>query len=177
MFIVGGDNMNLVEIFKDNLLIILIALVILIMFMILNYKILFKIYKKYEEIINYLIMGVLTTIVSLTSYAIIVLLLKKILTEEVSINIATILSWIISVTFAYITNKKYVFKTKTDKKNTIKEFINFYKYRILSLILDLLFMYIFVQIMNMNDMIAKTINQFIIIIVNYVFSKLFIFKE
>lgn len=136
-----------------------------------------KIYKTYEEIINYLIMGVLTTIVSLLSYAFIVYILEKFINETLYVSIATILSWIISVFFAYVTNKKYVFKTKTNKKDTFKECFEFFKYRIFTLILELIFMNLFVQIFKMDDMIAKTINQVIIILSNYVFSKLFIFKK
>lgn len=137
----------------------------------------YKYYKKYEEIINYLIMGTLTTVVSLLSYAIFNNIFKNFVSEMVSINIATVISWILAVTFAYVTNKKYVFKTNTNQKETIKEFIKFYEYRILSLVIDIFFMWFFVKIINMNDMAAKIINQFIITAANYVFSKLFVFNK
>lgn len=137
----------------------------------------YNLYKKYEEIINYLIMGVLTTIVSLVSYYIFVEIFKKIFEKNISIGIATTISWILAVLFAYVTNKKYVFKTNTDKDSTIKECYEFYKYRIFSLLIDLFFMWLFVNVFKMNDKIAKLINQFIITAVNYVFSKLFVFKK
>ena len=128
----------------------------------------FKIYKKYEEIINYLIFGVLTTIVSILSYA---------LFRFFNINyiISNILSWIISVTFAFITNKIYVFKSKENK--ILNEAIKFYLSRITSLLIELIIMYLAVDILNINDMISKIIVQFIVIVLNYVFSKIFVFKS
>jgi len=128
----------------------------------------FKIYKKYEEIINYLIFGVLTTIVSILSYA---------LFRFFNINyiISNILSWIISVTFAFITNKIYVFKSKENK--ILNEAIKFYLSRITSLLIELVIMYLAVDILNINDMISKIIVQFIVIVLNYIFSKIFVFKS
>ena len=128
----------------------------------------FKLYKKYEEIINYLIFGVLTTIVSILSYA---------LFRFFNINyiISNILSWIISVTFAFITNKIYVFKSKENK--ILNEAIKFYLSRITSLLIELVIMYLAVDILNINDMISKIIVQFIVIVLNYIFSKIFVFKS
>ena len=82
-----------------------------------------ELYYKYEEIISYLIVGGLTTVVSLATYYLLVytILNPK---EAVELQIANIISWIASVTFAYFTNRKYVFKTK--EKISIKEGINFY---------------------------------------------------
>lgn len=131
-----------------------------------------KIYKKYEEIINYLIMGVLTTLVSIVSYFI--------LAKVFGINylISNIISWIISVAFAYVTNKIFVFKNEVkEKKQVLIQIYQFVKYRLLSLIIDILLMYIFVELIKMDDMIAKVINQVIVIVLNYVFSKLFVFKK
>lgn len=131
-----------------------------------------KIYKKYEEIINYLIMGVLTTLVSIVSYFI--------LAKVFGINylISNIISWIISVAFAYVTNKIFVFKNEVkEKKQVLIQIYQFVKYRLLSLIIDILLMYVFVELIKMDDMIAKVINQVIVIVLNYVFSKLFVFKK
>ena len=131
-----------------------------------------KIYKKYEEIINYLIMGVLTTLVSIVSYFI--------FAKVVGINylVSNIISWIISVAFAYITNKIFVFKNNVkEKKQVFIQIYQFVKFRLLSLVIDVLLMYLFVEIIKMDDMIAKVINQVIVIVLNYVFSKLFVFKK
>lgn len=131
-----------------------------------------KLYKKYEEIINYLIVGGLTTLVSIIVYA----CFTKIF--HVNYMISNVISWIISVLFAYITNKQIVFKSKcNNKKEIIKEIYQFFKYRILSFIIDTLLMYFFVELIEINDMTSKIIVQIIVIILNYVFSKLFVFKK
>ncbi len=131
-----------------------------------------KLYKKYEEIVNYLIVGVLTTLVSIVAYFI----FAKIF--GINYLISNVISWIISVAFAYVTNKLFVFKDKEkDKKQVLIQVYQFVKYRLLSLIIDVLLMYVFVELIKMDDMIAKVINQVIVIVLNYVFSKLFVFKS
>ncbi len=131
-----------------------------------------KLYKKYEEIINYLIVGVLTTLVSIVAYFI----FAKIF--GINYLISNVISWIISVAFAYVTNKLFVFKDKEkDKKQVLIQVYQFVKYRLLSLIIDVFLMYVFVELIKLNDMIAKVINQVIVIVLNYVFSKLFVFKS
>ena len=129
---------------------------------------------KYEEVIRYLIIGVLTTIVSLATYYI---LTFTILDPKVSIQlqITNIISWIVSVTFAYFTNRKYVFKLK-EKKN-IKEASKFYLSRLSTLLLDMLLMQIFVIRLKFNDKIIKLIVQFVVIVLNYILSKFLVFKS
>lgn len=128
----------------------------------------------YQEIIKYLIFGVLTTIVNLLTYY---LLVTTILNPniEIELQIANIISWITSVTFAYITNKSYVFNSKA--KKIWKEFFKFYTSRIATLILDMTIMYIFVSKLNLNDKIIKIITAIIIIILNYIISKFLVFKK
>mgnify|MGYP004618619593 FL=1 len=129
---------------------------------------------KYEEVIRYLIIGVLTTIVSLATYYI---LTFTVLDPKVSIQlqITNVISWIVSVTFAYFTNRKYVFKLK-EKKN-IKEASKFYLSRLSTLLLDMLLMQIFVIRLKFNDKIIKLIVQFVVIVLNYVLSKLVTFRK
>ncbi len=129
---------------------------------------------KYEEVIRYLIIGVLTTVVSLATYYI---LTFTVLDPKVSIQlqITNIISWIVSVTFAYFTNRKYVFKLK-EKKN-IKEASKFYLSRLSTLLLDMLLMQIFVIRLKFNDKIIKLIVQFVVIVLNYVLSKFLVFKS
>lgn len=135
-------------------------------------KNLIGLYKKYEEIVNYLIVGVLTTLVSIIVYAIFTKLF------HVNYMISNVFSWIVSVLFAYVTNKKFVFKSKCDsKKKVFVEIYQFFKYRILSFLIDVLLMYVFVELITLDDMIAKLIVQIIVIVLNYVFSKLFVFKK
>lgn len=129
---------------------------------------------KYEEVIRYLIIGVLTTVVSLATYYI---LTFTVLDPKVSIQlqITNVIAWIVSVTFAYFTNRKYVFKLK-EKKN-IKEASKFYLSRLSTLLLDMLLMQIFVIRLKFNDKIIKLIVQFVVIVLNYVLSKFLVFKS
>jgi len=133
-----------------------------------------KLYKKYKEIINYLIFGVLTTIVSLATYYILVLTILD-PNKPIELQIANIISWITCVTFAYITNRKYVFNSKN--KHITKEILKFYSSRIGTLLIDMAIMFIFVTKLNLNDKIIKIIIQIIIIILNYILSKLLFFKN
>ena len=128
-----------------------------------------KIYKKYEEIINYLIFGVLTTLVSILSYAFLTRIIKF------DYIISNILSWILSVTFAFYTNQKYVFKA--NNSNNVIAIFKFYLSRLTSLGIELIVMYILITLFHLNDMISKIIVQFIVIVLNYVLSKLFVFKK
>jgi putative flippase GtrA len=133
-----------------------------------------NLYKKYKEIINYLIFGVLTTVVSLATYYLLVLTILN-PNNPLELQIANIISWITCVTFAYITNRIYVFNSKN--KNILKEIIKFYSSRLTTLFLDMLIMFIFVTKLEFNDKIIKIIVQIIIIILNYILSKILVFKH
>ncbi len=136
----------------------------------------FDLYKKYQEIINYLIVGVLTTVVSIVTYFIFSLILD--IENNILFILANVLSWICAVVFAYITNKKFVFNTTTSsKKEELKVFSMFVSSRITTLLIELAFMFITVKVILINDKIAKVIAQFIVIVLNYVLSKLFVFKK
>ena len=126
-----------------------------------------------KEIILYLIFGVLTTVVSLLSYYICTITFLN-PNNAVEIQIANILSWITCVTFAFFTNRKYVFESKEDIK---KEGIKFYISRLSALLIDVVMIFIFVSLLKINDKIIKPVNQVIIIIFNYIASKLFVFKK
>ena len=69
----------------------------------------------------------------------------------------------------------YVFKSNDCK--ILKEGIKFYFSRITSLLIELFVMYLMVDIFNLNDLISKIVVQFIVIVLNYIFSKLFVFKN
>jgi len=129
---------------------------------------------KYKEIINYLIFGVLTTTINLLTYY---LLVPAVLNpnNNLELQLANTLSWITSVTFAYITNKLYVFNSKNNK--IIKEIIKFYSSRLSTIFLDMFLMYIFIIKLNLNDKIIKIIVAIIIIILNYFISKIIVFKK
>jgi putative flippase GtrA len=128
--------------------------------------------KKYREVIMYLIFGVLTTIVNIASY----LIFTKIFNLDYLIS--NVIAWVLSVLFAYITNKIYVFESKTvEKKLILFEIISFFSFRLISGLIDMICMYIFVSMIGFNDSIMKIITNVIVVLLNYIFSKLFIFNK
>ena len=132
-----------------------------------------EIYHQYEEIFNYLIVGGLTTVVSLSTYYIAVL---TFLDPNIGwqLQAANVLSWVLAVAFAYVTNRTFVFKSKS--KNKLKETISFVSSRISTLLIDMSIMFVFVTWLGFNDKIMKLVVQVVVTILNYVFSKLFVFK-
>ena len=131
-------------------------------------------FNKYKEVIMYLIFGVLTTVVSLvTYYALTFTILNP--NSALQLQLANIISWIASVAFAYVTNRKFVFESKSE--NIVKELSSFVGGRILTLLMDMAIMFIFVTLLHFNDKIFKMISQVIVIVANYIISKLFVFKE
>ena len=132
-----------------------------------------ELYKKYKEIINYMIFGGLATLVNFISYYIVARTLNV---DEV---ISSGLSWFCAVLFAYVTNKLFVFESKKDsKKEMIKEMISFFLARIVSgALCDVGTFALMVKVLNINDIIAKLVTQVMVVIVNYIFSKLIFKKE
>lgn len=131
-----------------------------------------ELFIKYKELINYGIFGVLTTVINYVSYII--------FTRVFNLDIfaSNLLAWLVSVIFAFITNKLIVFESKEFTiKTLLKEGISFTVARILSLLLDMLILYIMSDLMGINDLIVKIISNIIVIIVNYVLSKFIIFKN
>ncbi|MDR1773436.1 MAG: GtrA family protein [Clostridioides sp.] len=126
-------------------------------------------YKKYKEIILYIFFGGLTTVVNFVSYFI----FKDLF--NIHYLISNSLAWFISVLFAYITNKRWVFESKSE--NIFKEFFMFFNMRVLSGIIDIATMYVLVDFFNLNDFFAKCFTQIIVVVLNYIFSKLIIFKN
>lgn len=139
----------------------------------LNINTIKGLYLEYKEIINYLIFGVLSTVVNFASYFIFAKLFH--IDEVVSSG----LSWFCAVLFAYITNKIFVFESKTKTvKAFIKEMMSFFACRVLSGILcDVGTFALMVKVLNINDIIAKIVTQIMVVILNYVLSKLVIFKK
>lgn len=127
------------------------------------------IYHKNEELWNYLIIGALTTLVSIGSYSIFSKLLK------INYLISNVLSWIVSVIFAYFTNRWFVFHSKEKKK--FKEFMAFISSRLLTLLLDSGLMIVGVDYLKIDDLVTKILVQIVIVIANYVLSKLIVFKK
>lgn len=128
--------------------------------------------KKYRQIIMYGIFGGLTTLVNIVSYFV----LTKICGIEYMIS--NVIAWLLSVIFAYITNKIFVFESKTlDVKAVFREVCSFFGARIFSLVIDIVLMYISIEIIGINDIIAKIASNIVVILVNYFLSKYWIFKK
>ena len=123
--------------------------------------------------INYLVFGGLATVVNFVTYLIVARLMG--IDEVLSSGI----SWFFSVLFAYITNKLFVFESKTEGiKAILIEMGSFFLARIVSGILcDVGTFAIMVRVFNINDLFAKVVTQVMVVIVNYVFSKLIIFRK
>lgn len=129
---------------------------------------------KYEEIIAYLIVGVLTTIVSWGACFVAEMFLDP--NETVQNAIINTIGWVAGVVFGYFTNRKFVFKSTNPEM--LKEFIAFAGGRVSTWILDIVIMFVTVNIICMNYWIAKIfISSVLVMIANYVLSKLFVFKK
>lgn len=137
-------------------------------------KQLIDIYKKYKEIIHYLIVGGLTTVVSLVSYyGCVVTFLDP--ENGMQLQLANIISWIGAVTFAYFTNRKYVFESTN--QNQLGEAAAFYGSRVATLLMDMGCMFLMVTVCGMSDKIAKLVVQVIVTIGNYILSKFLVFRK
>ncbi len=129
-------------------------------------------YKKHKEVLLYLFFGGLAFIVSIVSFF---LLIKYAALNEL---IANVLSWIITVTFAYLTNRIWVFDAATDnKKELLNQIWKFYSGRIVTLVIEEAILLVFISWLGMNSMVVKIIAQVIVIVLNYVISKLFVFTK
>ena len=126
---------------------------------------------KYKEVISYLFFGVLTTAVDFVSY--------YILTRFLSLDegFSNVLAQFLAIIFAYVTNKLFVFEDKTNTiKSLIIQFGKFFSLRLVTLVLNTVLFVIMIDKMGINDIVTKAIVSVIVIILNYVFSKLIIFK-
>ncbi len=135
-----------------------------------------ELYNKYKEIINYVIVGGLTTVVSLAVYYALVLTVLN-PDNPVQLQIANVISWIAAVTFAYFTNRRFVFESKTKGEEQTKEVISFYSARLGTLLMDMGIMFVGKTVLHINDKIVKLFVQVVVMVANYVISKLLVFKK
>ena len=122
-----------------------------------------------KELVLYVVFGAFTTLVNIVSY----FFFENVL--GINYLISNVLAWFFSVLFAYVTNRIWVFESKS--KNILKEMSLFFGGRIFSGAVDTGLMYLFIDILAIGDFISKIIIQIIVIILNYVFSKLIVFKK
>ena len=128
---------------------------------------------KYQELIRYVIVGGITTAVNLGMY---MLLTSTFLDPNKGweLQAANVISWIAAVTVAYILNRNVVFRSKN---NVVWEMIQFYAARLATLGLEMGMTWFFVTILGWNDRLVKLMVQFVLVISNYLFSKLVIFRD
>lgn len=125
-------------------------------------------YNKYREVLSYLFFGACTTLINIFTFWILRMFLVPLL-------ISNIIAWILSVLFAFVTNKLFVFESKNT--NIWKEGISFFGFRIFSLGIDMGILYALVELLSCNEIFSKIMANIVVIIANYIFSKLFIFKK
>ena len=147
-----------------------------------------ELYKKHKEIIVYIIFGALTTLVNLVTFYI---LERAFGSEGNGYIIYNAIAWVVAIIFAYVTNKLYVFESKSwAPKIVIKESVQFLLARVFSFVVEELGLILMVEILSFGDYtlnlkvitltgatIAKILLSIIVIIMNYFFSKFIIFKE
>lgn len=129
-------------------------------------------YKKHEEGINYLIFGFLAFVLNYILYFL--------FADAIGMHYmaATVLSWVLTVVFAYWTNRTFVFKSQNKQAGAVwKEFISFIGARVATEVLEVVLMYVLVDMAAINDKISKLVCQTIVILANYVLSKIWIFKD
>jgi putative flippase GtrA len=125
-----------------------------------------------REFLLYILFGGLTTGISLLTYYV----FEDIMGMHYSV--ANIISWVFAVTFAYVTNKFFVFKATSAKKaSLIIEILLFYGARLFSLAIEEGGLFLMIDLMGMSSMLSKVVLQVVVIALNYVFSKLVIFKK
>ena len=121
-----------------------------------------------KELFWYVVFGTLTTIVNIVAYFAL---------EYIGVNyiISNIIAWFLSVLFAYVTNRIWVFESKSP--DILKEMVLFFSGRIFSGVLDTALLYLFVDILTLGNTFSKIAVEIIITILNYLLSKLIVFKE
>lgn len=126
--------------------------------------------KMYENaIIRYIFFGGCTTMVNLISFFI----LRRL---NIGLNIANVISIILSILFAYVVNSKFVFQDKCETLlDHIRPFCKFISARLVTMVVEVGGVWLFVSVMDWKDMAGKFVTQFLVLVLNYIFSKFFVF--
>lgn len=128
-------------------------------------------YVKYKEMLLYLLFGGLTTVLSIGIFA----LLNVVL--DINEHISNVISWIFAVMFAFFTNRIWVFSAPTkDAGDFMTQMFRFYGGRLATLGVEELIIFIFITKLHFNSMLIKIVAQVVIVILNYIISKCFVFK-
>lgn len=134
-----------------------------------------RLVRKYREIILYLVFGGLTTLVNYAALWLFYDLLRIRVLDALGANA---LAWVVAVLFAFVTNKLYVFESRsTDKATLARESVSFFLSRLVSLGVESAVIYIGVTLLGGNLWIIKIVASVLVVVLNYVFSKLIIFRR
>ena len=122
-----------------------------------------------SSVVRYVFFGGCTTLVNLISFYV----LRKL---RVGLNIANVISIILAILFAYVVNSRFVFQDKCQTlADHIRPFCKFIRARLMTMVIEVGGVWLLVAKLGMNDMVGKFATQFIVLILNYVFSKFFVF--
>lgn len=156
-----------------------------------------SLYKEHKEIINYIFFGGLTTVISFATYYLFRFIfpdessvpvflrwtfnLTAVFSTESSTVLPVLLSWICAVVFAYVTNRIWVFESRARGWLIVSEFVKFCGARLLTLFVDLLIMFLLVDLTGISGAIweffAKVISNVFVLVLNYILSKLLVFRK
>ncbi len=156
-----------------------------------------NLYKEYKELCNYIIFGVLTTVVSFVSYYLFrwifpdensvpvflrwVFNLTAVFNTESATALPVFLSWVCSVTFAYITNRIWVFESRAQGWSIVSECLKFYGARVVTLFVDILIMFLMVDLTGISgalwEFFAKAVSSVFVLVLNYILSKVLVFRK
>ena len=132
----------------------------------------FELYRKYKMQINYLVFGGVTTVVNVVVYYV---FYNKLNIANIP---STVIAWLVAVIVAYITNKIWVFESRSVKFSVlVKEIVSFFCCRLLTGFLDVGIMWIGVDVLMCNSTLAKIVSNVVVIVSNYLVSKLIVFKN
>lgn len=135
---------------------------------------LIELYKKHKEVINYLIVGGLTTLVSMIIfYGSTWTFLDG--NDAVELQVANVISWTGAVIFSYFANRVFVFESR--EKNILKEFFAFVSSRVVTLLLDMGTMFVLSTLLHINYNISKLVAMVLVTVGNYVIGKYIVFKK
>lgn len=128
-------------------------------------------YTRNKSVLMYLFFGGLTTLISIVVF--------MFFDSYIKLNVLTanIISWICAVSFAYGTNRRWVFNSTAAGHGLLKEMLSFFAGRLATLGLEEALLFIFVSLLHFNSTLVKIIAQLVVLISNYIISKLFVFKN
>ena len=131
-----------------------------------------ELFQKYRGILLYGFFGVCTTLVNIIAYWLCAHMLRM------PMSPSTVTAWILSVLFAYVTNRKWVFESRAKGvAEVLREACSFFVSRLSTGLLDWLIMYVFVNRMGMDDMVIKIASNVLVIVLNYVLGKFVVFRK